>query len=67
MGRYCELCGTKTVSLSDRFCKGCRRAQLAEMQSEGYLGPAPRGHIGQQRTADQKEIVRETKFGTEQR
>lgn len=58
--KRCERCPAQAI-LGGRYCKNCKKAVLAELKNAGYLGP--RLYHGSFRTADQKEDLRETKFG----
>lgn len=63
MADKCEMCGEKPFSRNDQFCKRCRKALLDEMKAAGFLTPRL-PYSGVRRTADQKELVHETKRGT---
>ena len=55
-----ELC-TNEAEEGMRFCKLCEKIYKDKMRSSGYLAQVPRQ--GDFRTQDQKENVRETKYG----
>jgi predicted amidophosphoribosyltransferase len=62
MADLCERCGHTNPTPKNRFCGPCGKELRAEMTKVGYLKPVP--PIGQAfRTADQKENVRDTKYG----
>lgn len=58
--KTCERCSAAMAVRGERYCKGCRKAVLEELEEAGALTPYPgRGF----RSRDQMENVRETKFG----
>lgn len=65
--RVCERCAESFrvpgTSPSHRFCPPCRKAVIKELDEAGKLQKRVYGHVGQQRTAEQREDVRETKRG----
>jgi len=62
---YCERCKADEALKGEKFCKACKKDVLREMRESGYLRYASPGHVGCNRTAEAKEITRETKFGTD--
>lgn len=60
--KKCERCADLAIS-GNRFCKACKKLVLQELADSGYLMKRVYGHIGQGRTTDQKEDLRETKRG----
>ena len=64
MATLCEQCGKSESVKGYRFCKECKKAMLAEMKNSGYLAPRPIGHVGDNRTAEMKEVQHETRSGT---
>jgi len=66
ISKPCERCRVEPAVKGERFCKACRKQVLSELQEANFLTPA--GHNwGSQRTGEQKENTRETKYGTDQR
>jgi hypothetical protein len=63
--RKCERCTIPATSMTDRFCDRCRTAALNEMRENRYLDPKTYGHVGQNRTGEQRENTYDTKHGTD--
>ena len=60
----CDRCHIEPRYGSNKLCKECKKIVLAEMKEARYLETRGFGHVGDQRTKDQKELTYETKFGT---
>ena len=58
----CERCSQPTAK-GYRFCKSCKEKALNELYYSGYLHWSPTRQ--EVRTADMKESIHETKFGTD--
>jgi hypothetical protein len=59
----CERkCGKQAVS-GNRYCADCGKIVISELAATGYLEQGHRGHVGDNRTSDQKEKTHETKHG----
>ena len=63
MATFCEKCRCVQDKKGQRFCKACEAIIRGQMKASGYLAPRTFGHVGTQRTTDQRENVRDTKFG----
>ena len=59
----CEKNCRREALHGERFCEGCRRFLLAEMQDSGYLTPRIYGHEDKYRPPEAKENTRDTKYG----
>lgn len=62
--KKCERCSELSIR-GQRYFKGCTKAVLSELKEAGYLETGGYGRKGSTRTQDMKELVRETKYGTE--
>ena len=62
---YCEQCKADEALKGEKYCKACRKAALAKMRESGYFRYFSRAHARWNRTAEAREITRETKFGTD--
>jgi hypothetical protein len=60
---FCERCNGVEAMRGYRFCGECKKALLREMWDAGYLETGGFGRKGQNRTAEAKEDVHETKRG----
>ena len=61
--RTCQRCDKISIP-GERFCEECRKEVKAEMDETGYLTRQFRGHVGDNRGAEMRENVYETKHGT---
>jgi len=59
----CKRCNVNPPRANELYCKECRKAVLAELREAGYLVFQPWGFTGAHRTAEQREDIRETKYG----
>jgi hypothetical protein len=45
------------------YCAKCKKPRLKQLEGQGYLDPHRIGHVGERRTDEAREDIRETKFG----
>ena len=62
----CEVCKVAEALPSERYCKECRTAKLAELKETGYLQIAPSRPFGRNaHGGEKKENTNETKHGVD--
>ena len=61
----CEMCGKHWAIRTERYCVGCRKIRIKELEDCGYLQMLGEPHCGMRRTKEMKEDVFETKHGTD--
>lgn len=59
-----ERCHQQEAIRKQKYCKSCKKLVLAELKEAGYLQHINRGHVGDHRTAEARELTWETKSGT---
>ena len=60
----CEMCKKRWAVRTERYCVGCKRIRIKELEGCGYLQMLGDSHCGMRRTEEMKELTNETKFGT---
>jgi len=63
--KLCEMCGKHRAARTEKYCAGCRKTRIKELEDCGYLQMLGEPHCGMRRTEEMKEDVFETKYGTD--
>lgn len=62
--KLCERCQSWEAVKKERYCKTCKAVVLKEIRASGYLETGGYGaYRGEQRTAEQREDRKETRWG----